>query len=602
MTTPDAAAFAATASASDPRFFRDGRIVFLSSRGGPPHAFVLDSTGDQATDLTPGAGVVYRIAPRPAHHHLLYVTDVGGDEQHQIHILDLDSGRHKPLLAVDGVINGFGAWSKDGLQIAYASNARNHSHFDVFVLHVDTDESRCVLEDDGMNAAERFFPDGQRLLISRPNLDLPGDNDLFVVALGTEIEAPRCITAHEGAAEWQSIHAYSDGTVLALCDENREYIGVQRIDGRTGERSFLRTHQWDIELAAVSPSADRIALVVNKDGYSQVEVFALTPSGHLGDVETVPSIPPGVVTGLTWNADGSALALTFESASIPPGIRLLEIGGTDATWLPGSSFGVSAGQVPEPTTIRYRSFDGSEVPALFYRPDDVPPPWPCLVVVHGGPEAQSRPSLWRRYAGPLALLGRGVALLVPNVRGSTGYGRAYQHADDRDKRMDAVRDLLACTEWLAASGEVDTARIGVMGQSYGGFMTLAAITEAPERWAAAVDLYGIANFETLLERTGPWRRRHRAREYGEDPSLLRRISPIHKASSIRTPLLVAQGDRDVRVPQAESEQIVAAVRANDGVVEYVIYPDEGHGIEQLEHRIDLARRIDAFCSRHLRVP
>ena len=599
-TTPNAAAFAATASANEPRFVSDGRIVFLSSRDGPPHAFVLDPTGTQATDLTPDVGVVYRIAPRPHHPELLYVSDVGGDEQHRINLLNLDSGHHQSLLGADGVIHGFGAWSADGQRIAYVSNARDRSHFDVFVLHVDTGESQCVFEHDGMNAVERFVANDQGLIISRPNLDLPGDNDLFVIMFDRAIE-PRCITTHYGAAEWQPVHAYADGTVLALCDEDSEFIGLQRIDARTGARSFLRSPQWDIEAAAVARNADKITLVINEDGYSRVELFGLSTDGQLGDELLVPTLPAGVVSGPAWNRDGSALAVAFESASITPGIHILRSNDEAAKWLRGSSSGVAVGQVPDPTTIRYRSFDGGEVPALFYRPINVPPPWPCLVVVHGGPEAQSRPGLWRRYAGPLSLLARGVALLVPNVRGSTGYGRAYEHADDQDKRMDAVRDLLACSDWLSASGEIDATRIGVMGQSYGGFMALAAITEAPERWAAAVDLYGIANFETLLEQTGPWRRRHRAREYGDDPALLRRISPIHKAANIHTPLLVAQGDRDVRVPQEESEQIVAAVRANGAVVEYVIYPNEGHGIEQLAHRIDLAERIEAFCAVHLRL-
>lgn len=597
-TTPTAATFAATASASGPRFLSDGRIVFLSSRDGPPHAFALDPTGTPATDLTPDAGVIYRIAPRPHHPELLYVSDVGGDEQHQINLLNLDSGHHRLLLGADGVIHGFGAWSADGQRIAYVSNARDGTHFDVFVLHVDSGESQCVFKHDGMNAVEHFMANDQGLIISRPNLDLPGDNDLFEIMFDDAIE-PRCVTTHSDAAEWQSVHVYADGTVLALCDEGSEVVGLQRIDGHTGQRSFLRLPQWDIEAAAVSRDANKIAFVINEDAYSRIELFGLSADGQLGDELPVPTLPAGVVSGPAWSRDGSTLAVAFESASITPAIYILASNDKTATCLRGSSHGVAAGQVPEPTTIRYRSFDDSEVPALFYRPINVPPPWPCLVVVHGGPEAQSRPGLWRRYAGPLALLARGVALLVPNVRGSTGYGRSYEHADDQDKRMDAVKDLLACTDWLSASGEIDTTRVGVMGQSYGGFMTLAAITEAPERWAAAVNLYGVVNFETLLEHTGPWRRRHRAREYGDDPALLRRISPIHKATNIRTPLLVAQGDRDVRVPQEESEQIVSAVRANAGVVEYVIYPNEGHGIEQLAHRIDLAERIEAFCAVHL---
>jgi dipeptidyl aminopeptidase/acylaminoacyl peptidase len=221
------------------------------------------------------------------------------------------------------------------------------------------------------------------------------------------------------------------------------------------------------------------------------------------------------------------------------------------------------------------------------------------VLVHGGPEGQSRPFLRASFAAPAYLLTQGVAVLVPNVRGSTGYGKAYSHADDVELRMASVRDLIAATDWLAATGEVDPNRIGVMGGSYGGFMVLAAITEAPEKWGAAIDLFGIADFETFLKFTGPWRRKHRAREYGDDPEFLRTISPIHKADQIRTPLLVIQGDHDVRVPQEESEQIVDTVRRNEGIVEYVVYPDEGHGIQKLPHRLDMGERIVSFCREHL---
>ena len=168
--------------------------------------------------------------------------------------------------------------------------------------------------------------------------------------------------------------------------------------------------------------------------------------------------------------------------------------------------------------------------------------------------------------------------------------------------MDSVRDLLSAVDWLAGSGEVDPDRIGIMGGSYGGFMVLAAITEAPERWAAAIDLYGIANFETFLEHTGPWRRKHRAREYGTDPEFLRSISPIHHADRIRCPLLVFQGDHDVRVPPEESEQIVETVRRNEGDVEYVVYPEEGHGFHKVAHRLDLARRVVEFAERTLITP
>ena len=422
---------------------------------------------------------------------------------------------------------------------------------------------------------------------------------------GARSAPPRPLTPHASnlAAEWRGLHLANDGTLLALSDEGRDFNGLQRIDGASGKREFMRAPDWDIETATVTHDGSRIVLVINEEGYSRLEAFALDADLRLGEPLALPQPPCGVISAPRWRVDGGALAFTSEGARHLSDVWLAEIGAKHVVRVSRSdAAGIDVASLPEPEIVRYTSFDGCEIPAFFYRPPGstgIDRQHPCLVLVHGGPESQSRPALWGRYAAPQYLLSQGIALLVPNVRGSTGYGKAYSHADDVELRMDSVRDLIAATDWLVAGGEIDPSRIGIMGGSYGGFMVLAAITEAPERWAAAIDLFGIANFETFLEFTGPWRRKHRAREYGSDPDFLRTISPIHKADQIRTPLLVIQGDHDVRVPPEESQQIVDTVRRNEGVVEYVVYPEEGHGIQKLPHRLDMGERIVAFCRAHL---
>ncbi|MEJ2132680.1 MAG: S9 family peptidase, partial [Gammaproteobacteria bacterium] len=465
--------------------------------------------------------------------------------------------------------------------LSYGSNRRDRRFFDVYVHDLTSGDGRRVLEHDGMNVAGRCTHDGSDLLVSRPNLDLPGDNDLFLVESSGRQNEPRHLTPHQGAVEWTRALPHPGGAVLALCDEGRDFRGLQRIDLASGAREYLLRYDWDIEALALSDDGRRLAVVVNEDGASRLEAYALSDDGRIRESLDTPALPPGIIGDPAWRGDGRALALTFESARHVPNVWLLDLEGRTASQVTAASAGdVSPATLPEPELVRYPTFDGREIPAYFYRPADAPidAKLPCLVLVHGGPESQSRPALWGRYAAPQCLLARGdVALLVPNVRGSTGDGREYSHADDVERRMDSVRDLIAAADWLRDMPGIDPHRIGVMGGSYGGFMTLAAITEAPERWAAAVDLFGIANFETFLKFTGPWRRRHRAREYGEDPAFLRTISPIHKADRIRTPLLVIQGDHDVRVPQEESEQIVNTVRGNGGAVEFIVFPEEGHG-------------------------
>ena len=598
--------FVRVQTALTPAFGRDGlRVAFRSDRSGQPQAYVVGVAGERdeaARRLTDTEGVVYDLAWRPGHDELLFVTDDGGDEQYQLHLVDAMGGEARALGAAPRVIHGLGAWSSDGRLLSYAANRRDRAFFDIYVLDVERGEERLVLEHDGMDAAGRFAPDGKSLLVSRPNLDRTGDNNLYLVAVDGGAE-PRALTAHEGVARWSHGHVLSASAVLALSDEGREFVALQRIDLGTDARAYLLAYDWDIEELAVAPTGDRIALTVNEHGYSRLEVHALTPDARVGAAVALPAVPRGVIAGLSWRPDGRALAVGFESARAASDVWVVDLGAGTWTRLTESDRrGIPEGALPEPRLIHYPTFDGRQVPAFLYLPEqpagDGPPP--CMVLVHGGPEGQSRPALWGRYAAPAYRLATGqLALLVPNVRGSTGYGKEYAHADDVEQRMDSVRDLLAAADWLAGSGLVDPERLGVMGGSYGGFMTLAAITEAPERWAVAVDLFGIANFVTFLEQTGPWRRRSRASEYGDDPEFLASISPIHKAAHIRTPLLVIQGDHDVRVPPSESEQMVATVRRNEGVVEYVVFEREGHGIQRLPNRLEMARRIAVFVDTHL---
>jgi dipeptidyl aminopeptidase/acylaminoacyl peptidase len=246
--------------------------------------------------------------------------------------------------------------------------------------------------------------------------------------------------------------------------------------------------------------------------------------------------------------------------------------------------------------VRYPTFDGREVPALFYELENGPDDTPVVVNVHGGPESQSRPAF-----APVTqyLLHRGYAVFFPNVRGSTGYGKTYTHLDDVRLRMDSVKDLAHAAYWLRERGHD---RVAVMGGSYGGFMVLAALTEYPELWSAGVNIVGIANLVTFLEYTGSYRRRLREPEYGsleEDREFLESISPIHKADKIAAPLMVIHGKNDPRVPVGEAEQIVESVWGNGGAVEYLLYEDEGHGLAKLKNRLDAYPKIAAFLDRHL---
>ncbi|MBF6589233.1 MAG: S9 family peptidase, partial [Ktedonobacterales bacterium] len=303
-----------------------------------------------------------------------------------------------------------------------------------------------------------------------------------------------------------------------------------------------------------------------------------------------------------WSPDGARLAFTLDRADDAPDIWIWEPA-TGTLWQATRS---ARGALPRerfvaPELVHYPTFDGRQIPALLFTPRDLEARGlPVVVYVHGGPESQFRPSF-----NPVIqyLVNQGYAVLAPNVRGSTGYGYAYQSLDDVRLRMDSVNDLRHAARWLSDNGIGDPRRIAVMGGSYGGFMVLSALTTYPDIWAAGVDIVGIANFVTFLENTGPWRRKLREPEYGNlerDREFLEAISPINAVERISAPLFVVHGANDPRVPVGEAEQIVAALRTRGVPVEYLRFEDEGHGLQKRANRLVAYPQIARFLDRHVR--
>jgi dipeptidyl aminopeptidase/acylaminoacyl peptidase len=330
----------------------------------------------------------------------------------------------------------------------------------------------------------------------------------------------------------------------------------------------------------------------NVEGYSDVLLF----NGR-GRRMPDPVLPEGIASGFAFSPDSKRLAFTLTAPKRNPDLWVVDLpDGQPRRLTRSSTAGIPLRRFRRPGLVRYPTFDGREVPALFYELENGPDDTPVVVNVHGGPESQSRPAF-----APVTqyLLHRGYAIFFPNVRGSTGYGKTYTHLDDVRLRMDSVKDLAHAAYWLRERGHD---RVAVMGGSYGGFMVLAALTEYPELWSAGVDIVGIANLVTFLEYTGSYRRRLREPEYGSleaDREFLESISPIHKADKIAAPLMVIHGKNDPRVPVGEAEQIVKSVRGNGGAVEYLLYEDEGHGLAKLKNRLDAYPKIAAFLDRHL---
>lgn len=597
-----------------PHFAPDGQhLVVLSNLTGVPQAWQIGLAGEWPEQLTFFDERVGDAVYAPGRQRLLLSTDTGGDEAYQLWLLDdLASEGGNPrlhrLTNAPGVIHNFGGWAPDGRRIAYASNARDARFFDVYVSDVETGQVEQVYQQDGNNSAAAWLPDGQSLIIH--HADAPFQHDLYW--LDGSRRQVRHLTPHTGYARYRQVNVTPDGRGLyLLTDQERDFLAVAYLDLGSGKLTFLETPHWDVEYLALSPDGRRLAFVTNVEGTSILTIRDLTRNRDL----TVTGLPDGVIEEvhiqqkeghLAWSPDSQRLAFAFQSATQPVDVWLWEAnaaggGGRCRPITFSSRAGIPASRLVTPERVRYPTFDGRLIPAFLYRPPAARPgdPLPVIVYVHGGPESQTRPGF--DYLVQY-LVNRGYGVLAPNVRGSTGYGNTYAHLDDVRLRMDSVRDLAEAAAWLSVSGIADPRRIAVFGRSYGGFMVLSAITTYPDLWAAGVDIVGIANFVTFLERTGPWRRKLREAEYGSlenDADFLREISPIHHVDRIRCPLFVVAGARDPRVPVSESDQIVASLQARNHPVSYLRFEDEGHGPIRIPNRVTAYTAIGEFLDQYL---
>ena len=590
--------FLTVRSASAPAFSANGqRVVFLWDVTGVPQLWAVDIDGGWPEQLTVYSERVMTLFNSPVSDETVFGMDSGGDERQQLYLLSGNGESIKALTANPQTIHTPGGWTPDGTSFVYASNRRHPALFDIYVNRLSKGEVQMLLQHDGTNSAGAVSPDGSSMLINRTVIN--HYNELYVLPLDAARARPRLITKGEGHSTYSSPVWSSDGkAVYLLTDQDSEWKSLVRLDLDSRELTYLHSEEWDVELMAYAPKTERIAFSVNADGYSEATILSLAD----GRAEQVTGLPKGQIVDMTWSPNGVDLAVTAVGATVNSDVWLVDGQTAQARRLTHSPrAGIAPESLTEPTLVHYPTFDGRDIPAFFYLPSNAARDGnlPVVIFVHGGPESQSRP-VYNPVVQYLAYRGYGV--LVPNVRGSTGYGRTYEHLDDVEKRMDSVNDLDHAAKWLVDSGYSKPERIAVMGGSYGGFMTLAAITAYPDSWGAAAELYGIANFQTFLANTGPWRRVHRAAEYGDpekDADLLKRISPIHYVDRIKTPLIVIHGANDPRVPISETEQMVEAIKQRDGSVEYLRFEDEGHGIVKQHNRIKTYTAIADFLDRHL---
>ncbi|MBN8891094.1 MAG: S9 family peptidase [Rhodospirillales bacterium] len=585
---------------SSPAFSKDGKTLFhlrgtATPGTGLPQVWAMDADGANPRPLSAHNEKVGFLRRAPTDDRLIWGIDAGGDERQQFWLLE-PGGAPRALTSAAEVIHEFGAWSPDGARIAFAANDRDETIFDIHVESLVTGERTRLLEGPGIVTVPSWSPDGGKLVMLHDHSS--SDQRLFVLEVdgGGIVEVPR-----PGPTRFASMRWVEAGAAIAgLTDIGGEdFMRLCRIDPATGAATVLYAAPGrDVEAWSLSPDGTMLATIENDRGY------AVLRAGPIGtDRPAVDGLPQGIVADLVWSPDNTRLACTAQGPAAPPGIWLWEAGAIRPLARPDplADAGIDPASFVTPALVAWESFDGLRIPGWYAVPATPAPAagYPAVVWVHGGPASQTRANF---RADIQMLLDQGFAVLMPNIRGSTGYGRAYMEADELEKRPDCLHDLSAGRAWLAARAEIDASRIGIMGQSYGGWVVLAAVTLQPELWHAAVDYYGIAEFNTLLERTGPWRSDHRAREYGfrgEHEAVFEQISPLRHADHVRAPLLVLHGDRDPRVPMHESDLFVQAMEIRQKKVRYERFTYAGHGFIRPEHRPRVYAAVAEHFHTHL---
>jgi len=583
-------------------------LSFLMDTTGVPQVWTLSDPGGWPEQRTFFDDRVTFASWSPERHELIVGRDRGGDEKETLYLLNVSDGSITDLTQHPESKHWFGGWSPDGDRFAFASNRRDESVFDVYVQDrtATGSDAERVHEGDGWFSVAGWSPDGDRLLLTESHSSF--DQDVYV--LDVETGSRRHLTPHEGTVRHLSANWGPDGeNVYLVTDRDTDTLRLSRIDLATDDLSPVEAaaddgpwdDEWNVDGVTVDQESRRLVYSRNVDGYTELAAGELVAPGRLDHFPT-PDLPDCVAGGVSFAPDGDRFALTATRSDDTANVYVVDVTSGEAErWTRASTAGIPRDSFVAPELVRYPSFDGLEIPAFFSLPetDTGHGETPVVVDVHGGPESQRRPSFGRvkQY-----LLSRGYAVFEPNVRGSTGYGTAYTHLDDVEKRMDSVADLRAGVDWLHDHPAVDPDRIAIMGASYGGFMTLAALTAYPDIWAAGVDIVGIANFVTFLENTGDWRRELREAEYGSldaDREMLESISPINHVDDIAAPLFVLHGENDPRVPVSEAHRIVEGAREAGVPVRELVFEDEGHGFTKLENRIEAYSAIVEFLDTHL---
>ncbi len=594
------AQFLDTVSMTGASFSSDEKAILVSAnKTGIYNAYRIPVEGGAMEAVTHSPrDTTFALTYFPRDGRVLFSRDQGGNERSHIYLLSPD-GSERDLTPGASTKAEFVDWSRDERAFYYLSNARDPKYFDVFRMEADKLEPERVYEDSTGYNFGGISGDGRYLAFSKPKTT--SDSDIFL--FDTKTHEMKAVTPHTGSVlnrpetfDPQSKYLYY------LSNDGSDFLYLARLELATGRREKVIERKWDVEFARFSHNGKYMAVGVNEDARTKVELYE-EPGGKKVDL---PAMPEGQITSVRFSRSEKMMAFYFNGDRSPGNLYVYDFAQGEARKLTDNmNPAIDPADLVDSKVVRYPSFDRMEIPAILYRPQEAEGEHkaPALVWVHGGPGGQTTTG----YSAVIQYyVNHGYAILGVNNRGSSGYGQKFYMADDRKHGHEPLWDCVEAKKYLAGLGWVDPERIGIMGGSYGGYMTLAALTLQPKAFTVGVDLFGISNWVRTLESIPPWWEAQREALYQEigdpkkDREMLMEVSPLFHVDRIERPLMILQGANDPRVIKAESDDMVAAVKKKGGIVEYVVFPDEGHGFKKRKNQIEGYGAVLQFLDKYLK--
>jgi dipeptidyl aminopeptidase/acylaminoacyl peptidase len=576
----------------------ESRLLFSSNRNGVWNAYHLPVAGGDWTPVTRSdTDNSWAVAFFPADDRMLITRDQGGNELNHLFVVEAD-GSERDLTPGTELKADFAGFSHDGSRFFVLSNERDARFFDVYAYDSADYSRELIYRNETGYQPSGVSGDGRWIGLAKADTTI--NNDIYV--FDRDSERLVHLSPHEGNAQFAIEDFAPDGShVLYSSNEGNEFFRLRKYDLASGEHADVQQADWDIAYAAYSHSGRYRAVGINQDGSLVVQLYDVAS----GEQVPLPELPAGEIRGLSIARSEQRLAFYLNGDRQPSDLYTLPLGGEPVALVRSLNPAIDAADLVDSEVVRFASFDGMQIPNILWKPHQASADnkVPAIVLVHGGPGGQTTRAY--NYVAQF-LANNGYVVLGINNRGSSGYGKTFFAADDGKHGREPLWDTIEAKKWLQAQDYVDPARIGIMGGSYGGYMTLAALAFHPEEFTVGVNIFGVSNWLRTLESIPPYWESFRQALYAEvgdpvaDREFLVATSPLFHADKITKPLIVLQGANDPRVIQAESDDIVEAVRANGVPVEYVLFADEGHGFTKKANQIEGYSRVLAFLDQHLK--